>query len=122
LINPTYAEAYAARGDLRYKLEDYYTAAADYTKAIKINAFNTAFFLKRAAAYKSLNNNDDALVDVDSALKIEPKEARAYALRGFINYNLRRYKTAVADWERAVDLNPRFKDRFEKLITATRAK
>ncbi|HEX2984580.1 MAG TPA: tetratricopeptide repeat protein, partial [Ignavibacteriales bacterium] len=122
LVNPSYAEAYAARGDLRYKLEDFYSAATDYTKAIKINTVNTAFFLKRAAAYKNLNNNDDALIDIEAALRIEPKEAKAYALRGFINYNLRRYKTAGSDWERAVELNPDFRERFDKLIAASRGK
>jgi tetratricopeptide (TPR) repeat protein len=52
-------------------------------------------------------NYQDAVVDINRAIKVKPDYAIAYDLRGLIKYqNLRDFPGALADFDRALSLNP----------------
>ena len=47
---------------------------------------------------------DKALADYDKAIRIDPEYAKAYCNRVVLHYNQKRYRLAIADWERALPL------------------
>ena len=49
---------------------------------------------------------DRALAAVDQAIKLDPNNAEAYHLRGFVKYNKADLTGAKADWSRAIELDP----------------
>ena len=63
--------------------------------------------INRAALYKDLRRNDEALRDLNEAIQLDPEQARAYELRGYVHGVGGRIDQAVADFDQAVELDPR---------------
>jgi tetratricopeptide (TPR) repeat protein len=53
-----------------------------------------------------LENPEGALEDLNSALQLNPAYAWAYAIRGVVYKNLRKFYQALEDYDRAVELQP----------------
>ncbi|KPK36314.1 MAG: peptidase M48 [Nitrospira bacterium SG8_35_1] len=53
-------------------------------------------------------DSDRALSYAREAIRIEPKEAQFYGLRGDVHYSEHRYEEALADYDRAVSLNENY--------------
>lgn len=131
------AKYYNTRGMLYFRLQDGYSAAADFTQAInEKNDYATAYF-NRAFTYKkfpysvSTDSGDNAidkirlqrkkmLEDLDSAIRYKPNFDAAYVERGLINSTdmrnksinpdaetINRLNLALADFEQAVKFNPK---------------
>jgi len=49
---------------------------------------------------------EEALLALDSALKINPDDTLAYKLRGFANFRTSRFRSAIQDFNKAVELYP----------------
>ena len=64
-------------------------------------------YLASAVQNYRQGNYQDAVVDLNRAVKIKPDYAIAYDLRGLIKYqNLRDFPGALADFDRALNLDP----------------
>ena len=50
---------------------------------------------------------DDAIFDLDAAIRLDPRLERAYAKRGYAQYRNGDFEHAFADFETALRLNPR---------------
>jgi tetratricopeptide (TPR) repeat protein len=64
------------------------------------------FRVKRAEALLRLHKTDEALAEVNEALKADPDDADALVVRAVIESALRRFDAAQADLDRAVTLAP----------------
>lgn len=64
------------------------------------------YYLYRAALLLNVGQAAEARSDIDRALAIDPSAGLAYALRAIINVVQNRKQDALADAERAVELNP----------------
>jgi len=62
--------------------------------------------LQRGVAYLKLKNYDKAIADFDEVIRLGPNDAVAYALRGSAYQSRGQLGVAVADLERAIQLNP----------------
>src|SRR5205085_1229703 len=59
-----------------------------------------------AALRRDLGRNDDALRDYDQAIRLAPRNAEAYHIRGVACLNLRDDDRALADFTEAIRLDP----------------
>lgn len=84
-LDPTLAEAYCGRGDVRLELGQSWIAdnfgkangalqdaIADYTKAIELDPQYLAAYLGRGSTHQTLGDYGPALVDFESALELDP--------------------------------------------------
>lgn len=56
-----------------------------------------------------------ALVELDKAIKLDPKNSRAYFWRGRVHVKTRRYDEAMSDFKSAVKLDPRYAPSYDNL-------
>ena len=93
-IEPAHSNSYDNRGDLYLLLGKPELAIADYTEIIdralqvaaKSNNLHPAarlanVYLKRASAHLKADQAKEAIIDVGEAVRIDPEDAQAYAIR-----------------------------------------
>jgi len=65
-----------------------------------------AGWARRAYLYHVIGRPDAALIDVDHAIEIEPRDYVSYALRGVILVDLKRSDEAIVALKQALSINP----------------
>ncbi|MEO6104018.1 MAG: tetratricopeptide repeat protein [Pseudoxanthomonas sp.] len=70
------------------------------------DAFRELAYFNRARAYAARQESDEAKADLDQALRINPDNAQAYALRGALHGSKGELEDAIADFDRAISLDP----------------
>jgi lipoprotein NlpI len=104
--DPHSPDAYLRRGHVYARVNDYYSAIADYTTAIELGAPAEAASHARAMARQAAGDDDDAaLTDYDRVLEINPDNASAVLSRGELHRAMGHFENAVADLTRALRLN-----------------
>ncbi len=144
-LNPNVAEAYYNRGLAYARKGEVDHAIVDYDKAIALNPKDAAAYNNRGNAYKNKDDLDRAVADYDKAIKLNPKLALAYYNRGLAyeqkaqgfqlpdsysgatdrlgrfteGFLLRRLQgdkeQAVADFRKALEINPSDQDAKDNL-------
>lgn len=105
---PRYAEAFSSRATTRHALGDLAGALADYDQALAINPDYGEGYYGRAASRHALSDLNGALADYDQVLRLIPRQAGApiYHLRGGVRISQRRFREAIADYDRALEIDP----------------
>lgn len=104
---PRYDNGYVGRARLYLEKGDTVAALADVEKALQINKNNTnAYVIRADVAINSEKNYDNALSDMDEAIKLQPQFAGFFVNRAFLRYNLDDYFGAMADFDYAIQLDP----------------
>ncbi len=85
-------------------------AIEQYSKILTLDNNNFDAYLMRASAYMSVNNNRDALFDLNKAIEIDRKDYRPYMLRSLVNVRTKQYGFALRDAETAKSYAPNEKD------------
>ncbi|MCG9127077.1 tetratricopeptide repeat protein [Candidatus Poribacteria bacterium] len=111
--DPNYAEAYIQRGLIKFQLQQYNEAIADYTQTISLKRYYADAFAGRGDVYYALKNLPKALDDYSASLKsrrsaqIFTKRAKCYIDSGRIDeaiddytYIIKRRPTAIAYYNR----------------------
>src|SRR6266566_690880 len=65
---------------------------------------------KRGRAYSSLKNYQQAIVDFDRAVELDPNSSYVYRGRGWVYYDLKEYQQAIVDFNHALELDPNTSD------------
>jgi tetratricopeptide (TPR) repeat protein len=107
------ANEYYNRGLYRFNNGDYTGAIEDWTSAIQLNPNYVLAYNKRAWAYDKTGKADKAIADWEAVLRIDPAHntakqnlKNACLARGVTRYNKEDYDRAIADFSRAVELDP----------------
>ncbi|HEY1377677.1 MAG TPA: tetratricopeptide repeat protein [Gemmataceae bacterium] len=80
-IDPGAAQQTLIQADMRLLQKDYRGAVGLYDQALVTDPTLREAYLHRGVAYRGNGNFDRALVDLDKAIDLEPRDARAYAER-----------------------------------------
>ena len=100
-----------AAGRAAAALGDYAAAVTYYDEAIRLAAHDPTYYLARAEAQIHLEQPRDAVADYGRALDIKLPRAGdryfAYAGRGYASMMLGDYPGAIADFNRALEIDPR---------------
>jgi tetratricopeptide (TPR) repeat protein len=109
-IEPAFADAYSNRAWINMTRERYDVAVQDLNKAIDLGppaaSAGTARYY-RGYAYQRLGNYQQALTDLDEALKLEPYNADFYLARGEVQRARENYAAALLDFDEAARRAPR---------------
>jgi tetratricopeptide (TPR) repeat protein len=115
-LQPDLAEVYACRGSLEQRRNEFDAAIEDYRKALELKVALPGMksTLAQLYAYRGdlemrTNQLDVALADLNKAIAFESDLAQAYADRGWLEQQKREF-SAIADYEKALQLNPDLSD------------
>ena len=115
-IDQQYFPAFNNRGALYYFfLNDNENALADYNNAIKLNPKDDNAYYNRGIIYRLKGQNEKAIIDLTFSLKFKPKikMCKIFYERALCYENLKQYKKAIEDYEKAIKYNTI--DPFEQL-------
>ena len=102
---PTDGDTWADRGRARAMLRHWAAAESDLTVALGYVG-RPELFVFRAAARRALNRMKDARADIDSALKLDPRNADALVERGSLKLIAGDKQGARADWREVLTIAP----------------
>lgn len=105
-LDPSYANAYFSRAEIRSGRNDFTAAIADYSVVIKYNPADQEAYYNRGLVKLKIKDYRGVLKDADSAVKCDPEYAAAYCLRGIAFYHLGRKKEACSDYGKAGSIDP----------------
>jgi tetratricopeptide (TPR) repeat protein len=88
------------------RLSDTYGARRALDAAVKLRPTSPQALFDRANARYNTADNDGAIVDLNEALRIDPRFAEAWRLRGWV-YAISNFDRAWPDFEQAIRLEPR---------------
>ena len=111
---------YLNRGKDYAERKQYDNAVDDFTKAISIDPDNADAYIERAGALAAKGNFEAAMLDFDRAKNLnaeaakivseklrDPKFAAGYVARGNTYWGNKEYKQAIAEYDRAIEIDPR---------------
>lgn len=125
-----YSYNYAKRGHLYFELGNYNKAIADYNKVIAEDRSYTDadVYFRTAQAHYRLGHRRAAIKNFRQALEIYPKfhindthVAEACFECGVVCYELKKYKTAIADFDRYIFFKPEAPEGYEMRAKCYRA-
>ncbi len=90
------AKNFFVAGAKKSDSSDYHGAIVDYTKSLDL-VKNPITYLKRADANRLVGNFDAAILDATEAMKLQPRLAGAYFIRGVSYYEKGEYLDAKSD-------------------------
>jgi tetratricopeptide (TPR) repeat protein len=96
-------EAWVDKSDLLTSTE----AVDVFGKLIEKEPNNPRGYLGRAHANEALNNDDEALTDLDNAIRLDSKLKKAWNSRGNIYVSRKEYDKALHDFDEALKLDPK---------------
>lgn len=76
---------------------------------------------QRGRELTKLGHYREAVMELNAAITADPMFALAYNARGFAYYMLRDYPSAVADFDKAIELMPSYKNAIDNRAAARKA-
>jgi len=99
--------AYYNRANARLQKNEYRKAIDDYTRAIELDPQNASALHERCFARAVLGIDlEDALSDCNESLRIRPNDSETLGGRGFVYLRLGFYRTAIRDYDAALEFKP----------------
>ncbi|XDT03265.1 TPR repeat region circular profile [Nakaseomyces glabratus] len=98
------AEALKLEGNKAMAGKDFELAIAKYSEAIEVLPTNAIYYANRAAAHSSLKQYDEAVVDAEKAIEIDPAYSKGYSRLGFAKYAQNKPEEALEAYKKVMDL------------------
>ena len=101
------------QGNDAFKVGKYQVAVEKYQEALEIDSENivcSKLYCNQGLALHKLKNYSDAVKAFDNALEIDEQYTKAYSKRALAYIELEQYQDAIADCEKACDMNPGDRD------------
>lgn len=112
LIDSTVAEFHFIEGNIYYDDQRFKEAFQSYQKTVNYDSEHELAILKLCQIELVLQNYDLAFEMVNKALKINPMNANAYYLKGFIYLDSRDTATAISSFQTAIEVDPDHYDSY----------
>ena len=100
------AQASYEKGKRYYENEDYDTAIAEFTEAIRLDPSYADAYRCRGDAYQGKGQYNKAIKDLTEAIRLDPDNADAYFSRGDAYNWKEQYNKAIKDLTEAIRLDP----------------
>jgi tetratricopeptide (TPR) repeat protein len=101
------------RGQEYLAAEKYEQALEEFSQALKDKPYNEArLYYLRGLTYSQLEEYDTALIDLNRAIKLNPKYMEAYYERGMAHFHLGNYGLASEDFDQALKFDADYPDAY----------
>ena len=117
-LNTSNAQAWNYRAIADNKLARFSEAVGDASVALNLAPGNAAALQTRSWAFSKEGKYEDGLADANFTLEKEPDNSFAYQNRAFALVGLGNRPEALAALKRSAELDPRFRDKYEKAMQA----
>ncbi len=107
-LNPRYAKAYTNRATLYVLANDLPSALEDYQRALDRNPKLIAAQIGISRVCHLLGRWEEAADHFSAAMALDPTNANIVCSRGDLLADMGRYRDALADYARTIELNPEF--------------
>ena len=107
-LQPLTAGLYVNRAYIRYSLNDWYGAMADFDHALELDANNKQALFNRGLLEMEVNDYDRALRDFSSLLNDDPTDVRSRYNRAAIYMQQQNWKGALEDVKYVIEAFPDF--------------
>jgi tetratricopeptide (TPR) repeat protein len=105
-LSPNLARAFNSRGNTYASKGDFERAFADFDQVIRLEP-NPVAYAQRCLSRAVLGQLQEALVDCNEAIKLQPSNAQPWGTRGFVNFKLGQFDSAIADYDAALRIDPK---------------
>jgi tetratricopeptide (TPR) repeat protein len=99
-------QQYIKSGQSAFQKKDYPAVITSYSKAIEMSPFEINNYYNRGIAFYKSGIDEEAEMDFDRVIVMDPKMSSAYVYRGLCRERLGKYKEALSDNEKALELRP----------------
>lgn len=108
------SDVYALVGNNHQRLKDYQAALVDFTEAIKISEQPAPYYAARSWVYNDMLDNANRLADMEKAAELDPTNAeyQFYAGKYKQAVSEEKFKTAIANYNKAIELRPEYRDAY----------
>ncbi len=89
-----------------FRRHNYQLAIRNFTQALEINRNDDWTLSYLAECYRLIKDYSAALEKANTAIRINPKRAFSFRVRGHIHYNENRFSEAISDFDKALQLEP----------------
>ena len=120
LGTPNRADAYVIRGTGRSGKGNIKGAIADCNEAIRIDPKHALAYNNRANNKLRLNDFNGGLADCNKSIALDPNSPLPYYNRGYVYMNKGSPAKAVADWTKAMQMQPSMRTELEPLVQRLR--
>lgn len=97
--------ALVEEAETAYNQQQYESALDLINNAIKQEPLNPFAYNTRGNIYAAMNKFDEAKIDYDKAITLDPGLAEPYYNRGRLSRSLQDYESAIADLKKSITLN-----------------
>lgn len=106
LLMPLDDDLVILRGDIYRAAEEYSRAMQDYTRVLRQRPDSVTALLHLAEMRQMQGHFGEALIDINEALRHEPRSLRLFYRRGLILMDLGRALDAMTDFQSVAQLSP----------------
>jgi serine/threonine protein kinase/Tfp pilus assembly protein PilF len=106
-LQPGLARAHVSRAEVAHAMKDYKAAVGDFTSALKEDSRRASLYFLRARSREALGDRQGAELDRVAGMRQTPADPESWVERGLAHVQSDP-KQALADFESALKLNPRF--------------
>ena len=107
-LEPNYAGYFINRAYMKYNLDDYFGAMADYDYAVSLDPTNVTAHFNRGLMRTEVSENNKAIEDFSYVLRSEPDNFLARYNRALLYYKTGQYRQAIADYDLVLERYPNF--------------
>ena len=106
--DPTNTRLLQYRGFFYNQTNKYYLAIEDFTKGLEqnVDSLKDYFFNQRGVSYSKLKQYDQALLDFNESIKLNPKNSNAYLEKGNLFLSMTKFDNAIEEYSSAIALSP----------------
>jgi len=105
--NPIQLNALKTAANILFNERKYAKAVVAYSKALQVSPTSAVLLANRALAHLHLENYASAFDDSSLAIRLDPGYVKGYYRRGSSNFILGKFGSALKDFEKVVQLQPR---------------
>ncbi|MDA7858691.1 trypsin-like peptidase domain-containing protein [Mariniblastus sp.] len=93
------------RAERHFVNDDYNSAIADFTQAIRLNS-GAYLYYKRGRAYEKIDDYDNAISDYTQAIQFDQESPILYGTRGWAYLSKEEWNSAIVDFTQSIRFDP----------------
>lgn len=121
-LDPTDGQSYYNRALIFSAIGQHDKAIADFDVILDTFPNDVETLYQKANVYYLMQEYTSAATCLAKIIALNPKSANAYVNRGNCYYSLQKYTQAYQDWQKAIELDSRYSEQLQALMTEVKSK